>query len=81
MRLCFFSFTLFLRQSTVNFKENEKIDKHSLLKPLREKFPNTEFFWFLFSRIRTEYREILVSLRIQSESRKIRTRKKIIDRK
>ena len=33
------------------------------------------FFSSVFSRIRTEYKEILVSLRIQSECRKIQTRK------
>ena len=27
---------------------------------LREKSPNTEFFWPVFSRIRTEYGEILI---------------------
>ena len=27
--------------------------------PLREKCPYSELFWFIFSRIRTEYREIL----------------------
>ena len=27
---------------------------------LREKCPNSEFFWSVFSRIRTEYGEILV---------------------
>ena len=35
------------------------------------------FFWSLFSRIPTEYVETLVSLHIQSECRKIRTRKKV----
>ena len=40
---------------------------------LCEKCPNTEFFfWSVFSRIRTEYGEILC---IQSEYEKIRTRK------
>ena len=39
---------------------------------LREKCPNTEFFfWFVFSCIWTEYGDLL---RIQSEYRKIRTR-------
>ena len=43
---------------------------------LRKKCPYLEFFWSIFSRIRTEYGErYLVSLRIQSESGKIRTRK------
>ena len=42
---------------------------------LHEKCPYLEFFWLAFSSIRTEYQEILVSLRIQSECRKIRTRK------
>ena len=39
--------------------------------PLREKYPYSELFWSVFSRIRTEYG---VSLRIPSEFRKIRTR-------
>ena len=52
---------------------------------LREKCPNNKFFWFVFSRIWTEYGEIRsissnterhgVSLRIQSKGGKIRTRK------
>ena len=43
---------------------------------LREKCPHSEFFWSIFSRIRTEYGKILaVSFRIQSESGNIRTRK------
>ena len=40
--------------------------------PLREEGPYSEFFWSVFSRIRTEYGGIL---RIQSECGKIRTRK------
>ena len=39
---------------------------------LREKCPNTEFFWSVFSRIWTEYE---VNPRIESKYRKIRTRK------
>ena len=39
---------------------------------LREKYPYSEFFWSLFSRIQTEYEEIL---RIQSKYGKIQTRK------
>ena len=39
---------------------------------LREKFPYWEFCWSVFSRIRTEYGEIL---RIQSKCGKIKTRK------
>ena len=45
---------------------------------LREKCPHLEFFWSAFSLIGTEYGEILrysVSLRIESECVKIRTRK------
>ena len=41
---------------------------------LREKCPNTEFFWSLFSRIWTEYGELLRKLPY-SECGKIRTRK------
>ena len=41
---------------------------------LREKCPNTEFFWPVFSRIRTEYGKIR-SLLIQSECGKIPARK------
>ena len=40
---------------------------------LRGKRPYSKFFWSVFSHIRTEYEE--VSLRIQSNCRKIRTRK------
>ena len=36
------------------------------------------FFWSVFSRIRTEYGEILRTLRSQSECGKIRTRKNLI---
>ena len=39
---------------------------------LHIKFPYLKFFWFVFSRIRTEYGKIL---RIQSECRKRQTRK------
>ena len=42
---------------------------------LRKKYSYLEFFWSVFSRIRTEYGEMGVSLRIQSECRKIQTRK------
>ena len=48
---------------------------------MREKCPYLEFFWFVFSRIRTKYGEIRimerysVSLHIQSECGKIRTKK------
>ena len=55
-----------------------------LKKALRKKCPYLELFWSAFSRIRTEYGETLafglnterysVSLRIQSECRKMRTR-------
>ena len=42
---------------------------------LRKKCPHSELFWSAFSRIRTEYRERYgVSLRIQCEYEKIRTR-------
>ena len=43
---------------------------------LREKCPNTEFFWSVFSRIWNEYGEILRDT--QSECGKIRTRKNYI---
>ena len=39
---------------------------------LRKKCPYLEFFWCVFSRIRTEYVQIV---RIQYERRKMRTRK------
>ena len=38
---------------------------------LREKYPYSELFWFAFFRKRTECREILLLLRIQSECGKI----------
>ena len=40
---------------------------------LREKCLYSELFWSLFSRIRTEYGRYGVTLRIQSECRKMRT--------
>ena len=54
--------------STYLNKQNQQKIKWNTL---REMCPCWEFFWFVFSRIRTEYG---VSLRIQSECRKIRTR-------
>ena len=42
---------------------------------LREKCPHSEFFWALYSRIRTEYREMRSISPFQSEYGKIRTRK------
>ena len=41
---------------------------------LREKCSCSELFWFAFSRIRTEYGEILRTLRIRSKWGKIQTR-------
>ena len=46
---------------------------HLLNLTLREKCIYSQFFWSVLSRIRTEYD--LISLRIQSERGKIRTRK------
>ena len=43
--------------------------------PLRKNCPNTEYFWSVFSRIRTEYGNCIVNLLIQSEYGKIQTRK------
>ena len=42
-------------------------------RPLRKKSPYSEFLWSVFSRMRAEYGEILVSLRIQPGCGKIRT--------
>ena len=42
---------------------------------LRKKLPCLEIFWSVLSRIWTDYGEIGVSIRIQSECGKIRTRK------
>ena len=51
----------------------------SYLAGMREKCPNSEFFWPVFSGIRTEYGEIpekyFVSLGIMSKCGKMRTRK------
>ena len=51
----------------------------SYLAGMREKCPNSEFFWPVFSGIRTEYGEIpekyFVSLGIISKCGKMRTRK------
>ena len=43
--------------------------------PLRKKCPNTEYFYSVFSHIRTEYGNYIVNLLIQSEYGKIQTRK------
>ena len=48
---------------------------HSVTESLREKCPNTEFLWSVFSYICTEYGVFGVSLRLQSECGKIRTKK------
>ena len=48
--------------------------KHTSKESLREKCPYSELFWSVFSRIRTEYGEIL-SLLIPSECEKTRTKK------
>ena len=45
-----------------------------MMMSLCEKCPYSELFWFTFSLIRSEYGEISVSLRIQSECGKNRTR-------
>ena len=42
---------------------------------LREKCPYSEFFWSVVSHIGTEYGEVGVSLRLQSEYGEIETRK------
>ena len=42
---------------------------------LREKYPYLEFFWSVFTRIKTESRDIRISLHIQSEWGKMRARK------
>ena len=39
---------------------------------LPEKCPNTEFFWSVFSRIRTEYGEIIVQMRENTDQKKLR---------
>ena len=46
---------------------------------LREKCPYLEFFWVVFSHIRTEYGEVVVSPRIHSKCEKIRSRKTYTD--
>ena len=64
------------------YTKNEKFSGHAsddYLFPrqkdtLREECPYSELFWSVFSRIRIEYGEIQISLRIQSECGKIRTR-------
>ena len=61
------------KQSQIILKWDDKI--RNLIKyTLPEKCPYSEFFWPVFSRIRTEY-GARVSVRIQSECGKIRTRK------
>ena len=52
--------------------------KYSKSSPLREKCPDTELFWFEFSRIRTEYGDILristysVRMRENKDQKKLR---------
>ena len=50
------------RQISLLIQKNVTTTPEVIRKPaLREKCPNTEFFWSVFSRIRTEYGEISIS--------------------
>ena len=60
----------FLTSNFVNSKLAIKVQRKSL----REKGPYSGLFWSAFSRTRTEYGEILRTLRIYSECGKMRTR-------
>ena len=56
---------------SIEFSDSENFRDDTL----REKCPYSEFFWSVFSRIWTDYGEILRISRSQSECEKIRTRK------
>ena len=75
--VCIFLYSDWIWRDTLTLLD--RICKKMTRKPLREKCPNTELFLVRIYCIRTEYGEILrfrysISLRIQSEYRKIRTR-------
>ena len=53
---------------------NDKNVKENLRMALRKKCRYSELFWFAFTRIWNAYEEYSVSLRIQSECRKMGTR-------
>ena len=75
MKCCFYHHFA-LSQSNGRIILPAKRRKVSTHQSLREKSSYLEFFWSVFSRIQTEYGETnFVSLRIQSECRKMRTRK------
>ena len=61
-------------QSWFSFDSSRSLLLLYLNLTLRKKHPYSELFWSVFSRIRTEYRENWVSLRIQSQCGKMRTR-------
>ena len=75
----FISFFLFFSQNFSSMQTNNMLDKvrkgrgiflcHNMA--LREKRPYSELFCSVFSRIWTEYGEILLSLRIQSKCGKM----------
>ena len=62
--------TAVLRNEVLDFQGQIRFHSHCV-----KSIQVRSFFWSVFSRIRTEYGEILVSLCIQSECGEIRTRK------
>ena len=64
--------TAVLRNEVLDFQGQIRFHSHCV-----KSIQVRSFFWSVFSRIRTEYGEILVSLCIQSECGKIRTRKNL----
>ena len=64
------------REISVSFISLKKAVFHTsfIAFTLRKTFPYSELFWSVFSRIRTEQERHGVSLRIQSECDKMRTR-------
>ena len=55
-----------------HFSWNKKLNKEKKIKTLHKMYPNTEFFLVC---IWPEYRDLFVNLCIQTEYKKIRTRK------
>ena len=57
LRVCKFNVTYASSSSTIKVFPYLHVFLHKWKLSLREKRPNTEFFWSVFSRIRTEYAE------------------------
>ena len=74
--LCTFKLRPVLRGENVRMQVVFKCEKYNKLtiRSLREKCPYLELFWFIFSRIRTEYGEIHRISPYSAEYGKMRTR-------